>query len=34
MVQTHSLGHERVDDIPPIMGLARALHLAEVLDHQ
>jgi hypothetical protein len=25
--------HERVDDIPLIIGLANKLHLAEVLDH-
>ena len=33
MVQTHILGHERVDDIPLIRGSAHTLHLAEVLDH-
>jgi transposase len=33
MVQTHILGHERVDDIPLIIGLAHKLHWAEVLDH-
>ena len=33
MVQTHILGHERVDDIPVIIGLAHKLHLAEVLDY-
>src|SRR4029453_9125626 len=33
MVQTHILGHERIDDIPLIIGLAHKLHLAEVLDH-
>src|SRR5262245_2130607 len=33
MVQTHILGHERVDAIPLIIGLADKLHLAEVLDH-
>jgi transposase len=33
MAQTLILGHERVDDIPLIIGLANKLHLAEVLDH-
>ena len=33
MTQTLILGHERVDDIPLIIGLAAKLHLAEVLDH-
>ena len=33
MGQIHILGHERVDDIPLIIGLAHKLHLAEVLDH-
>jgi transposase len=33
MTQTLILGHERVDDIPLIMGLANKLHLAEGLDH-
>ena len=33
MIQTHILRHERVDDIPLIIGLANKLHLAEVLDH-
>src|SRR5256885_16872574 len=33
MTQTLILGHERVDDIPLILGLANKLHLAEVLDH-
>jgi len=33
MTQTLILGHERVDDIPLIIGLANTLHLAEVLDH-
>ena len=33
MAQTFILGHERVDDIPLIIGLANKLHLAEVLDH-
>ena len=33
MAQTRILGHERVDDIPLIIGLANKLHLAEVLDH-
>ena len=33
MTQTRILGHERVDDIPLIIGLANKLHLAEVLDH-
>src|SRR4029434_10573446 len=33
MTQTLILGHERVDDIPLIIGLANKLHLAEVLDH-
>ena len=32
MVQTHIFRHERVDDIPLIIGLANKLHLAEVLD--
>lgn len=32
MVQTHLFRHERVDDIPLIIGLANKLHLAEVLD--
>src|SRR5262245_63840215 len=33
MAQTLILGHERVDDIPLIIGLANKLELAEVLDH-
>jgi transposase len=33
MAQTHIFRHERVDDIPLILGLANKLHLAEVLDH-
>ena len=33
MAQTLILQHERVDDIPLIIGLAHKLHLAEVLDH-
>ena len=33
MTQTRILGHERVDDIPLIIGLANQLHWAEVLDH-
>src|SRR5262245_57907846 len=33
MTPTRMLGHERVDDIPLILGLANKLHLAEVLDH-
>jgi transposase len=33
MAQTLLLHHERVDDIPLIIGLAHKLHLAEVLDH-
>src|SRR5215470_3892327 len=33
MTQTLILGHERIDDIPLIIGLANKLHLAEVLDH-
>ena len=33
MAQTLILGHERVDDIPLIIGLANKLHLAEVLEH-
>src|SRR5512132_4099476 len=33
MAQTLILGHERVDDIPLIIGLANKLHLAEILDH-
>jgi transposase len=33
MVQTRIFRHERVDDIPLIIGLANKLHLAEVLDH-
>src|SRR5919109_4875313 len=33
MVQTRIFRHERVDDIPLLMGLANTLHLAEVLDH-
>jgi transposase len=33
MAQTHIFRHERVDDIPLIIGLANKLHLAEVLDH-
>jgi transposase len=33
MAQTLLLHHERVDDIPLIIGLAPKLHLAEVLDH-
>src|SRR4029450_5934537 len=33
MTQTLLLGHERVDDIPLLIGLANKLHLAEVLDH-
>src|SRR5215468_10831892 len=33
MVQTHIFRHERVDDMPLIIGLANKLHLAEVLDH-
>jgi transposase len=33
MAQTLILGHERVDDIPLIIGLAHKLHLAEILDH-
>jgi len=33
MTQTLMLGHERIDDIPLIIGLANKLHLAEVLDH-
>ena len=33
MAQTLLLGHERVDDIPLIIGLANKLHLAEVLEH-
>jgi transposase len=32
MVQTRIFRHERVDDIPLIIGLANKLHLAEVLD--
>jgi transposase len=32
MAQTHIFRHERVDDIPLIIGLANKLHLAEVLD--
>jgi transposase len=33
MVQTRIFQHERVDDIPLIIGLADKRHLAEVLDH-
>ena len=33
MVQTRIFRHERVDDIPLIIGLANKSHLAEVLDH-
>ena len=33
MVQTHMLGHERVDDMPLIIGLAHTLPVAEGLDH-
>jgi transposase len=33
MAQTHIFRHERVDDIPLIIGLANKLHLAAVLDH-
>jgi transposase len=33
MAQTLILGHERVDDIPLIIGLANKLHVAEILDH-
>ena len=33
MAQTRIFRHERVDDIPLIIGLANKLHLAEVLDH-
>jgi transposase len=33
MVQTRIFRHERVDDIPLIIGLANKLHLAEVLDY-
>jgi len=33
MTQTLILQHERVDDIPLIIGLAHKLRLAEVLDH-
>ena len=32
MAQTRIFRHERVDDIPLIIGLANKLHLAEVLD--
>jgi transposase len=32
MAQTHIFRHERVDDIPLIIGLANKLHLVEVLD--
>lgn len=32
MAQTHIFRHERVDDIPLIIGLANKLHLAKVLD--
>lgn len=32
MAQTHIFRHERVDDIPLIIGLANKLHLAQVLD--
>jgi transposase len=34
MAQTRMFRHERVDDIPLIIGLANKLHLAEVLDSQ
>lgn len=33
MAQTRIFRHERVDDIPLIIGLANKLHLAEVLDY-
>jgi transposase len=33
MIQTRIFRHERVDDIPLIIGLANKLHLAEGLDH-
>ena len=33
MAQTRIFRHERVDDMPLIMGLANKLHLAEVLDY-
>jgi transposase len=33
MAQTRILGHERVDDLPLIIGLANKLQVAEVLDH-
>ena len=33
MTQTLLLHHERIDDIPLIIGLAHKLRLAEVLDH-
>ena len=32
MAQTRIFRHERVDDIPLIIGLANKLHLAQVLD--
>jgi hypothetical protein len=32
MAQTRIFRHERVDDIPLIIGLANKLHLAKVLD--